>query len=271
MNANSQGAAGEKLDGHRLPCHANLESRRCALSDLQSAETRRFFVRVDIDKSANALRCGRSLAQWRRKLRSTGEGVGPSGLARKISLPWEAGFTLVELAFSLAIICVVVVVVFEAYANAYPAFRATTALNLLQAQLRQAREASIDQRRYVTVTFQGTAELVAVVDGINGAANTQLYDYFLPEGLKYTLLTGVADTPDAYGNSYAVNYACPSHTLPCTITFQSDGSVLDGSNGSTNGSIFIGITGQPMTARAVTILSPTGKIKGWSYNGTAWH
>jgi type II secretory pathway pseudopilin PulG len=180
---------------------------------------------------------------------------------------------LVELAFTLAIICVVVVVVFEAYANAYPAFRATSAVSLLQAQLRQARQVSIDQRRSVTVTFQGTAELVAVVQGINGASNTTIYDYLLPEGLKFVLLSGVPDTPapDNYGNSYAVNYACPGHTLPCTITFQSDGSVLDGSGGSTNGSIFIGITGQIQTARAVKILSATGRIKAWTYNGSAWH
>jgi len=206
-----------------------------------------------------------------RRVWNGGGAVKPQGAAREAGLPSETGFTMVELAFSVAIIVVVLVTVFEAYANAYPAFRATSAMNLLQAQLRQAREASIDQRRNVTVTFQGTAELVAVVQGINGGANTQLYDYLLPEGLKYVLLTGVGDTPDGWGNSYAVNYACPSNTLPCTITFQSDGSVLDGSNGSTNGSIFIGITGQPMTARAVTILSPTGRIKGWSYNGTAWH
>ena len=173
----------------------------------------------------------------------------------------------------LAIICIVVVVVFEAYANAYPAFRATSAVQLLQSQLRQAREVSIDQRRSVQVTFQGTAELVAVVQGINGAANTQIYDYFLPEGLTYVLLSGVPDTPapDNYGNSYAVNYNCPSNTLPCTITFQSDGSVLDGSGGSSNGSIFIGITGQTQTARAVKILSATGRIRAWSYNGSAWH
>jgi len=228
-------------------------------------------VRVDIDKSPNVICCGRNLAQWRRKLRSTGEGVGPSGLARKVSLPWDAGFTLVELAFTLAIICVVVVVVFEAYANAYPAFRATSSVQLLQSELRQAREVSIDQRRSVTVTFQGTAELVAVVQGINGGSNTQIYDYFLPEGLKYVLLSGVPDTPDGYGNSYAVNYNCPSNTLPCTITFQSDGSVLDGGSAYNNGSIFIGITGQTQTARAVTILSATGRIKAWSYNGSAWH
>ncbi len=230
-------------------------------------------MRVDIDKSQNALCCGRSLVQWRRKLRSGGQGVGPSGPARKVSLPWEAGFTLVELAFTLGIVCIVVVVVFEAYANAYPAFRATSSVQLLQSELRQAREVSIDQRRNVTVTFQGTAELVGVVQGINGASNTQIFDYFLPEGLKYVLLSGVPDVPapDNFGNSYAVNYACPSNTLPCTITFQSDGSVLDGSGGSTNGSIFIGITGQAQTARAVKIISATGRIRAWSYNGSAWH
>jgi Tfp pilus assembly protein FimT len=230
-------------------------------------------VRVDIDKSPNALGCGRSLVQWWRKPRSGGQGVGPSGPARKVSLPWEAGFTLVELAFTLGIVCIVVVVVFEAYANAYPAFRATSSVQLLQSELRQAREVSIDQRRNVTVTFQGTAELVGVVQGINGASNTQIFDYFLPEGLKYVLLSGVPDVPapDNFGNSYAVNYACPSNTLPCTITFQSDGSVLDGSGGSTNGSIFIGITGQAQTARAVKIISATGRIRAWSYNGSAWH
>jgi type II secretory pathway pseudopilin PulG len=262
---------GETLDGQRLQNYADLESRRCALSDLPSAETRRFSVRADIDKSPNALGCGRSLVQWRWTLRSGGQGAGPSGLARKVSLPWEGGFSLVELAFTLAIICIVVVVVFEAYANAYPAFRATSAVQLLQSQLRQAREVSIDQRRSVQVTFKGTAELVAVVQGINGGSNTQIYDYFLPEGLKYVLLSGVPDTPDGYGNSYAVNYNCPSNTLPCTITFQSDGSVLDGGGAYANGSIFIGITGQAQTARAVTILSATGRIKDWSYNGSAWH
>jgi len=195
----------------------------------------------------------------------------PSAVTREFHLRSEAGFNVIELAFTITIICIVMVTVFEAYANAYPAFRATSAMQLLQAQLRQAREVSIDQRRNVQVTFQGTSELVAVVVGINGAANTQIYDYFLPEGLKYVLLSGVPDTPDAFGNSYAVNYACPSNTLPCTITFQSDGSVLDGSSGSTNGSIFIGITGQTQTARAVTILSATGRIKAWSYNGSAWH
>jgi prepilin-type N-terminal cleavage/methylation domain-containing protein len=183
----------------------------------------------------------------------------------------EAGFTMIELILSIAIIGIVFGMAFEAYYNALPSMRADSAMQFLEAQLRQAREVSIDQRRGVTVTFQGTSELVAVVQGINGGSNTTLYDYFVPEGMAYTLFTGVGDTPDGYGKTSAVTYNCPGSKLPCTITFQSDGSVLDGQGGSSNGSIFIGIAGQTQTARAVTILSATGKIKGWRYTGTAWH
>jgi prepilin-type N-terminal cleavage/methylation domain-containing protein len=183
----------------------------------------------------------------------------------------ETGHTLIELVVAIAIIGILCVAAFEGYYNASPSMRGDAALRHLQAELRQAREASIDQRRNVQVTFQGTSELVAVVQGINGGANTTLYDYFLAEGFVYVVFSTIGDTPDGYGNSAAVSYNCSGNTLPCTITFQSDGSVLDGGKGSSNGSIFIGLTGQTNTARAVTILSPTGKIKGWSYSGTAWH
>ncbi len=186
----------------------------------------------------------------------------------------EAGFTMIELMLALVIIVLVSGMAFEGYYNALPSMRANTGMQLLEAQLRQAREVAIDQRRYVQVTFQGTSELVAVIVGINGGSNTQLYDYLLPEKMSYTLFTGIGDTPDGYcsGQTMApVTYNCPSSTLPCTITFSSDGSVQDGQKGSGNGSIFIGIPGQTRTARAVTILSATGKIKGWQYTGTAWN
>jgi type II secretory pathway pseudopilin PulG len=183
----------------------------------------------------------------------------------------EAGFSIVELLCVVSIILIVCVMGFEGYQNALPAFRANSALQLLEAALRQAREASIDQRRNVTVTFQGTSELVAVAQGINGGANTTLYDFLLPEGFAYVLFAGIGDTPDGFGNAAAVYYNCTGNTLPCTITFQSDGSVLDGQGGSNNGSIFIGITGQTQTARAATILSATGKINGWHYTGTKWN
>ena len=183
----------------------------------------------------------------------------------------QAGFSVIELMFTVAIIAIVAVIGFEGYYNALPAFRANSAMLAMQAQLRQAREVSIDQRRNVQVTFQGTREVLAVVQGINGGGNTTLYDYFLPEAFVYVVFSAAGDTPDGFGNVAAVTYNCSGNNLPCTITFQSDGSVLDGGGGYNNGSVFIGLTGQISTARAVTILSATGKIKGWHYTGTGWN
>ena len=182
----------------------------------------------------------------------------------------EAGFTMIELMLSLVIIGLVFGMAFEGYYTALPSMRANSGMQLLEAQLRIAREVAVDQRRYVQVTFQGTSELVAVIVGINGGSNTPLYDYFLPERFVFVVFSTIGDTPDGYGNSAAVTYNCSGNSLPCTITFQSDGSVLNPSGSYTNGSIFIGITGQTQTARAVNILSPTGKIKGWRYTGSAW-
>jgi type II secretory pathway pseudopilin PulG len=194
-------------------------------------------------------------------------------LLRPKNADLEAGFTAVELAFAVVIISIVCVIAFMSYFNGLPPMRANSAMQLLEGALRQAREASIDQRRNFTVTFQGTSELVGAVYGAtcSGPNTFPCFDYFLPEGFVYVVFSTIGDTPDGYGNSAAVTYNCPNSTLPCTITFQSDGSVLDGGNGSSNGSIFIGLTGQTATARAVTILSATGKIKGWSYTGSAWH
>jgi len=182
------------------------------------------------------------------------------------------GFTTLELVLSIAIIGVVCASGFVAYNNALPSIRADSGMQLLEASLRQARETSVDTRRSFTVTFQGTSELVGAATGVTCISSTTYpcFDYFLPEQMVYTLFTGLPDTPDGFGDTSAVNYNCPNGTLPCTITFQSDGSVLDGNNASNNGSIFIGVAGQTQTARAVTVLSSTGKIKGWRYNGTAW-
>jgi prepilin-type N-terminal cleavage/methylation domain-containing protein len=199
-----------------------------------------------------------------------------SRLLRPKNAKVEAGFSAIEMMFVVAIMGIVCVIGFEAYNLALPAWRGNSAMQFLEAALRQAREVSIDQRRNVTVTFQGTSEIVAAVQSsatcpASGGSSTQLYDYFLPERMVYVLFAGIGDTPDGYGDSVAVTFNCPNSTLPCTITFQSDGSVLDGQCGSSNGSIFIGIVGQTNTARAVTILGATGKMKGWHYTGTGWN
>ena len=55
--------------------------------------------------------------------------------------------------------------------------------------------------------------------------------------------------------------------------FQSDGEFLDGATFlPINGTVYLGVTGQTSTARAVTVLGTTGRVRGWKSNGSnVWY
>lgn len=185
---------------------------------------------------------------------------------------------MVELLVTIAIIGIVTGIAVFTFTNALPTMRADSAMQLLAAQLRQAREIAIDQRRNILVTFQGIGEVLTVRQNLDitttpptVTSTTTLSDYILnPNQMVYKVISGVPDTPDAFGNSTAVSFNCGSPPLPCTITFQSDGSVVDHTGAYINGTVFLGYMSNPMSARAVTIFGTTGRIKGYRYNGKVW-
>jgi Tfp pilus assembly protein FimT len=185
---------------------------------------------------------------------------------------------MVELLVTIAIIGIVTGIAVFTFTNALPTIRADSAMQLLQAQLRQAREIAVDQRRNIQITFQGVGEMVTVRQNLNITttpptviSTTTLSDYILnPNQMTFTVLSGVPDTPDGFGKSTAVAFNCGSPPLPCTITFQSDGSAVDHTGAYINGTVFIGNATNPLTARAVTVFGTTGRIKGYRYNGKVW-
>lgn len=183
----------------------------------------------------------------------------------------EKGFSLIELLTVLAIIGIISAISYVFFLNALPNIKADSAMQLMEVQLRQAREASVDQRRNVRVTFKGTNEMLTETCNDPGCAGTTpISDYFLPYKMTYTLFVGVPDTPDGYGNGSAVTFGCAA--LPCQIMFQSDGSVVNFTTGAyQNGTVFMGMTNQSLTARAVTTLATTNKTKGYRWNGSVWH
>lgn len=187
----------------------------------------------------------------------------------------EAAFSLLEILVVIAIMGIIASITYVAFFNALPGIRADSGMQLLEAQLRQVREVAIDQRSSISVTFQGTSELLTAcaANCRTGAAAYQPTDYFLPYGMVYQLsmVAGLPNyTPDGYDNGQPVSFC--SAALPCVIWFQSDGSVVNATTGAyQNGTIYIGKPNQPLMARAVTCLASTGKFKGWRWNGGAWH
>jgi len=173
------------------------------------------------------------------------------------------GFSLLEILLVVSIIGLAMAIALPNIGGALLNARADAAARQLLGQLRSARDIAMAQRRTVEVQFLGTREVRAI--RIDGALRTTLADLFLENGVQFGLSTGVPDTPDVFGNARAVDFGGPT-----TIWFLSDGSVVDATNLPISGTVFIAIPSRPLSARAVTVLGPTGRMALYKWNSRTW-
>jgi type II secretory pathway pseudopilin PulG len=189
---------------------------------------------------------------------------------------------VVELIVVVIIIIIISVAAILQIAPALQGAQEDTAMRQVLDQLRQAREYSIANRRYVQVTFPtsviGAAtyyqvQMILRNDLTTGAAvvNPTLSTVTIEPGVPYSL-TGMPDTPDGYGNSSPIYFGGVAGGPVGGMLFQSDGELVSGTSFlPINGTVFMGIAGQPSTARAVTVLGATGRVRGWRSSGsTTW-
>jgi len=175
----------------------------------------------------------------------------------------EKGFSLLETLLVIGIIGVMTGIAIMGSAGPVQTYTANAAMDVVCSQLKVARQISISQRRYVQVT----------INQANNTISYQTYSLtFAPEGLLTTvplpprtsimLETGIPDTPMAFGNTAPVYIGGVSGGPPSGMFFTPTGSFSDGTfYNPINGTIFVGMPNQPNTARAVTILGSTGRIR----------
>jgi type II secretory pathway pseudopilin PulG len=158
-------------------------------------------------------------------------------------------------------------------------FRANSAASQVVDVLRQAREYAITYRRYVQITFPnypGASNQIRITvrNSLtpNAGADVILTTVTLSGNTTFQLEAGVPDTPDAYGKASAVNFNNVDGGPPAGMYFQADGTYVDSAGNFLNGSVFLGQTNLVTTARAVTVLGPTGRIRMYNVNGsgTGW-
>lgn len=141
---------------------------------------------------------------------------------------------------------------------------------LLEGQLRLARQTAIAQRRYVMVAFTGVNKMTLTVQDIPGGT-TVLSTVYLPPTVQFLVFAADGDTPDGFGDGNSICFgAVPGCINPPIMQFQSDGTFIDGNGNQLNGTVFIGVTNLPATARAVTILGSTGQVRMYRATGTGW-
>jgi hypothetical protein len=145
-----------------------------------------------------------------------------------------------------------------------PGLKGDGAMRIVLGQLNQARENAITQRRYVRVVLTAP-NLIQVVREDTTTTTTTLSSVLVEGGAQFTLVSGLPDTPDQFGNSTAISFGSVTN-----VKFTPEGTLVNQDGASANGTAFLAIPKQPLSARAVTILGSTGRIRGYKWDGSKW-
>jgi prepilin-type N-terminal cleavage/methylation domain-containing protein len=178
------------------------------------------------------------------------------------------GFSLIEVLIVIAVIGVLSAFAILQIGNALPAYRANAAMDQVVAQLRMARQTAIADRRNVRVIFNAPNGIQTRRLEIGGAVTPLTSVVF--EGYVVFTLLGHPDTPDAFGNGAPIVFGGIGGG-PGVMAFTSTGAFIDGATGDPiNGTIFLGLVNQPMTARAVSVLGATGRVRPYRWINNGW-
>ena len=192
----------------------------------------------------------------------------------------QRGFSMVEMCTVILVILIVSAMAIMALQPALRDARFDSTMRQVLDQMRQAREYSIANRRYVQITFPTVGAQYQIVMterntapyGPAGAgADKVLSTVPIQAPAQFLVNPAAVDTPDNFGNASAIEFEGQNPGPVGGMLFQSDGELIDGLTFQPiNGSIFIGSPGNALAARAITVLGSTGRVRAWKYNGVRW-
>lgn len=220
-------------------------------------------------------------------------GPGTNGPSRSPSMTQrlkrsQAGFSLIEVLIVVFVIFVLSAMAIILTQGTVQNYKANAARDSVVGQIRLARELAISKRRNVRIDFTLPNQIQTSVQyrlgETPGAPIAPVYlndaDQGVNTGAQFYLFPGLPDTPMNFGNTQPINLAQPGGGGAWAVMFTTSGALvgtsaltgldLIGNSNPVNASIFLGIPGNSGTARAITILGATGRVRTYSWDGTQW-
>jgi prepilin-type N-terminal cleavage/methylation domain-containing protein len=196
----------------------------------------------------------------------------------------ERGMSLIELLLVMGIMGVVTAMAVLQTGAERTHARGDAAMRIVLAQMNQARELAIAQRRYIRVTFNIAANQLILVREDTPAATTTLATIGFEGGATLAPVASLptVDTPDVFGKTVSPSFKSVNGTFQSEslhnvagdgqqlAKFAPDGTFVDWNGRVTNGTVFINVTNALTSTRAVTVLGSTGRIRAFRWNGNAW-
>lgn len=177
---------------------------------------------------------------------------------------------MVELMISLVVIFIITGTAIIRMQPAVQQSRANAAMTQVLTSFRTAREYAVGHRRYVQVTFPsypGTKNQIqiTILNHLTAGAGNDaiLTTITFPNLVNYQLYAGLPDTPDAFGKGSPVYFNGLDGGPVAGMMFQPDGTFVDTTGNPVNGTVFLGVNNFSVSARAVTVLGSTGRVKAY--------
>ena len=176
----------------------------------------------------------------------------------------ERGFTLLEMMVVVSIMAIVGSMATASLVSTRKGLQGDGAMRLVMTQFNIARETAITQRRNIELQFVGGNWIRTIRHEAPGITTTLLTSVALESNATFSQVTGagVGDTLDGFGTGTGQGVV---FGLATSIQFTTDGTLIDGNGNPLNGTIFLSIANQPESARAVTVLGSTGRVRGYKW------
>jgi type II secretory pathway pseudopilin PulG len=200
----------------------------------------------------------------------------------------QAGFSLVEVIIVVFIIFVLSGMAIILTQGTLQSYKANAARDGVVSQIRLARELAISKRRNVRIDFTPPNQIQTTVQYRGGeTAGLPIAPVYLNDadqgvntGAQFYVFPGLPDTPMGFGNTSPIVLQQPAGGGAWAVMFTTSGALvgtsalsgldLIGNSNPVNASIFLGIPGNSGSARAITILGATGRVRTYSWDGTQW-
>ena len=178
----------------------------------------------------------------------------------------ERGFTLIETMMAVTLIGILGSMAVFQIGAARPAMVADGAMRTVVGQLNLARETAVAQRRQIDVVCDENKHVLRLIRRELPEGTTILAETPFEGGVRYGLPDSLPeDTPDKFGKGAPVYFGAAQ-----TISFNSDGMLIDTGGSPVNGTIFLMAPKQVLSLRAVTVLGSIGRVRGYRWNGVTW-
>jgi len=179
----------------------------------------------------------------------------------------QSGFSIAELVVTVGVLIVGGGIAIMNISGALRGAHVETAYQNTLDQMRFARQVAIDKRTVCRVDFTAPGT-ISVTQAFADGTPIQTETITLPADVQYTIVTGMptppSATPDNLGNgNVAIDFDRVAGGSGTTIFFQPDGSALDAAGRVNDGVIYVARPNELNSARAITLLGTTGRIRGW--------